>query len=112
MVSLSSLLTELEGAKSELLAAQAHYTEVSGDVLLAKAKLETAKAEKLSEGVEGRNAEQREATLRLELAEDYAELTTLALELVRVKGRLDLAQTCFTRVRYKVRALEALKEVA
>ena len=63
-------------------------------------------------GVEGSNAEQREATLRLKLSGSHAELTTLERELTRVKGRLEVAQTCFTTIRYKVRALEALREVA
>ena len=112
MVSLSLLLDELETARDELVGAQAHYTEVACEVATAKANLEYRKAEMLAEGVEGSNAEQREATLRLKLSGSYAELASLERELTRVKGRLEIAQTCFTAVRYKVRAQEALREVA
>lgn len=72
MLSLTNLLNELEAAKSELVAAQAHYVEASNAVSTAKFNLEFRKAEKLAEGVEGKNAEAREATLRLELAESEA----------------------------------------
>ena len=112
MVSLSQLLEELETAKDELTAAQAHYVEASSEVVTAKANLEYRKAELLSKGVEGKNAEQRDATLRLKLSGSHAEVNRLELELTRVKGRLEVAQTCFTAVRYKVRALEVLKGVA
>ena len=112
MVSLSNLLEELETAKDELTGAQAHYTEVACELATAKANLEYRRAELLSEGVEGSNAEQREATLRLKLSGSYAEVNGLELEQLRVKGRLEVAQTCFTAARYKVRALEALRGVA
>ena len=58
------------------------------------------------------DAEQREAALRLELSEAYAELLQLENEVARVRCRLDCAQVAFTSVGYKVRALEALGGVA
>ena len=112
MVSLSPLLCELEAAKDELMAAQAHYTEVGMDTATVKANLEYRRAELICQGIDGKNAEQREAALRLELSEVYAELIGFENELLRVRCRLEVAQTRFTAVRYQVRALEALKEVA
>ncbi len=108
MVSLPSLLAELDAAKDELMAAQAHYTEAATDTATAKANLDFRRAEKLCQGVDGKNAEQREAALRLELSEEHAELIGLENELTRVRCRLEIAQTRFTAVRYQVRAFEAL----
>ena len=108
MVSLSSLLNELEAGRDELVAAQAHYSEAATDTATAKANLEYRRAEIICQGLEGKNAEQREAALRLELSEEYAELAGLENELTRVRCRLEIAQVRFTAVRYQVRAFEAL----
>ena len=108
MVSLSSLLAELEATKSDLMAAQAHYAEVATDTATARANLEFRRAELVCQGIDGKNAEQREAMLRLELSEAYAELAALENEVTRVRCRLDCAQVAFTTVRCKIRALEAL----
>ena len=107
-MALSSLLGELEAARDELMAAQAHYAEAATDTATAKANLEYRRADLIHQGLEGKNAEQREATLRLELSEQYAELAGLENELTRVRCRLEIAQTRFTAVRYQVRAFEAL----
>lgn len=112
MVSLSSLMAELEAARDELMAAQVHYAEVTNDVATAKANLEFRRAELICHGIDGKNAEQREAMLRLELADEHADLLGLEQELVGVRCRLEVAQTAFTAIRYKVRAIEALREVA
>ena len=107
-MALSSLLGELEAAKDELMAAQAHYSEAATDTATAKANLDFRRAEIICQGIDGKNAEQREAALRLELSEQYAELLQLENELTRVRCRLEIAQIRFTAVRYQVRAFEAL----
>ena len=107
-MALSSLLSELETARDELMAAQAHYSEAATDTATAKANLDFRRAEIICQGIDGKNAEQREAALRLELSEQYAELAGLENELTRVRCRLEIAQTRFTAVRYGVRAFEAL----
>ncbi len=112
MVSLSPLLGELQTAKNELMAAQAHYAEAAAELATTKANLELRRAELLCQGVEGKNAEQREAMLRLELSEEHAELLMLENELLRVRCRLECAQIAFTAVRYTVRLLETVKEAA
>ena len=112
MVSLTSLLAELETAKDELIGTQAHYAEAVSDVATAKVNLEHRRAELICQGIDGKNAEQREAMLRLELSQEHTELAGLEQELVRVRCRLEVAQTAFTAIRYKIRALEALREVA
>ena len=90
------------------MAAQAHYSEAATDTATAKANLDYRRAEIICQGIDGKNAEQREAALRLELSEQYAELLQLENELTRVRCRLEVAQTRFTSVRYQVRAFEAL----
>ena len=112
MISLSSLLAELKDAKDELMAAQAHFAEAATDTATAKANLDFRRSENIYKGIDGKNAEQREAALRLELSEEYAELAGLENELTRVRCRLEVAQTRFTAVRYQIRALEALGGVA
>ena len=74
MISLPSLLAELDAAKDELMAAQAHYSEAATDTATAKANLDYRRAEIICQGIDGKNAEQRDAALRLELSEAYAEL--------------------------------------
>ena len=107
-MALSSVLEELTAARDELMAAQAHYAEAATDTATAKANLDFRRAEIICQGIDGKNAEQREAALRLELSEQYAELNGLENELTRVRCRLEVAQTRFTDVRYGVRAFEAL----
>jgi hypothetical protein len=105
-------LTDLDTAAAELMAAQAHYVEVATETATTKANLEYRRAELLCEGIDGKNAEQREATLRLTLSDEYAELSALENELTRVRCCLERAQVAFTAIRYKVRLLEVLKGVA
>lgn len=113
MAPLHTLLAELEVAKDELMAAHGHYAEAVNDVATAKARLESRRAELICHGIEGKNAEQREAALRLELSEAYTELAGLEYELMRVRCRLETAQVAFAGIRYKVRLLEVMKaEVA
>ena len=109
MVAPLSLFTELEEAAAELMAAQAHYAEAANDAATAKANLEYKRADLICQGIEGKNAEQREAMLRLALFQDYADLLTVEQEAIRTKCRLERAQTALTVIRYKIRLLEVMK---
>lgn len=105
-------MSELEQAAHDLTAAQARYAETVSDVAAAKVNLDYRRAELICRGIDGKNAEQRDAMLRLELGEAYAELAALDHELTRSRCRLERAQTAFTAVRYKVRLLEVMQGAA
>ena len=62
MVSLSSLLEELEVSRDDLMAAQAHYAGAATETATAKANLDYRRAEIICQGIDGKNGEQREAS--------------------------------------------------
>ena len=75
----------------------------------AKCTLEFKRAELLQKGVEGKNAEARDAALRLKLFDEHTEL--LGLEVTLNEARRDLKQARLTWdcLRYKLRLLEVQK---
>jgi hypothetical protein len=72
----------------------------------ARCSLEFRRAELLHEGVEGKNAEAREASLRLKLFDEHAELLGLEVSLNEAKRELEQAKTAWDCLRYKLRLLE------
>ena len=59
----------------------------------------------------GSNAETREANLRLELFDDYAELLGLEVSLNDARSELEQARTSWDCLRYKLRLLEVQKNL-
>lgn len=75
----------------------------------ARCSLEFKRAERLQKGVEGKNAEAREAKLRLLLFDEHAELLGLEVNLNEAKNELEQARTAWDCLRYKLRLLEVQK---
>ena len=86
--------------------AQAHYTEALNTFSEARCTLEFKRAELIVRGVEGKNAEARDAVLRLKLFDEHAELIGLEVALNEAKGELEHARTTWDCLRYKLRLLE------
>ena len=104
-----------DSACNRLQAAQAHYTEALNTLAEARCSLEFKRAELLAKGVEGKNAEARDAVLRLKLFDEYAELIGLEVTSNEAKGEFEHARLTWDCLRYKLRLLEAqraLKEAA
>ena len=104
-----------DSACNRLQVAQAHYTEALSTLAEAKCSLEFKRAELLAKGVEGKNAEARDAVLRLKLFDEHAELIGLEVALNEARGELEQARVTWDCLRYKLRLLEvqrALKEAA
>ena len=91
--------------------AQQTYTDAANDLVSAKCSLEFRRAEALCEGVEGKNAEAREAALRLSLFDEYAELAGREAALNEARGDLEQAKTAWDCLRYKLRLLEVQKNL-
>lgn len=72
--------------------AQQTYTETLNAVAEARCSLEFKRAERLQRGVEGKNAEAREAKLRLLLFDEHAELLGLEVTLNEAKSELEQAK--------------------
>ena len=91
--------------------AQQAYTEAANELADAKCSLEFRRAEALCRGVEGKNAEARDAALRLELFDEYAELLGLEVTLNEARGELEGAKAAWDCLRYKLRLLEVQKNL-
>ena len=95
-----------DSACNRLQAAQANYTEVLNTMTEARCSLKFKRAELLTKGVEGKNAEARDAVLRLKLFDEYAELIGLEVTLNEAKGEFEHARLTWDCLRYKLRLLE------
>ena len=91
--------------------AQQAYTGAVNDLASTKCSLEFRRAEALCRGVDGKNAETREAALRLDLFDEYAELTGREAALNEARGELERAKAAWDCLRYKLRLLEVQKNL-
>jgi glycerol dehydrogenase-like iron-containing ADH family enzyme len=103
---LEDLALGLEDAQARLMGAHAAHHDALGLLSQNKHTLEVARAQRLAVGVEGKNAEQRDALLRDELSELYTALTEAELDLTRARLELALAQLAWDLLRYQLRAFE------
>ena len=103
---LCNIALQFEDAHASLLGAQHAYAEATEAVTDAKYTLEFAKAHKLDRGIEGKNTEQREAKLRLCLADEYQAVHDLEREQARAKLELDGARLAWDCLRYRLKAYE------
>ncbi len=88
---------------------QAAHIEALSALAEAKCSVEFKRAELLSEGIEGKNAEEREAALRLKLFDEYTELLGLEVTLNDARRDLEQARITWDCLRYKLRLLEVQK---
>ena len=72
--------------------AQSAYTDALNALAEAKCTLEFKRAELLAGGVDGKNAEAREAALRLKLFDEHTELLGLEVTLNEAKRDLEAAR--------------------
>lgn len=102
------LMLEFEDALADVMGAKAALCDVNQDLASVKAQLEVSRAELLTEGVEGKNTEQREANLRLALHDLYQELFLCEAEVARKRLHVDLESKKWDLLRYRLRGLEAM----
>ena len=93
-------------ACTRLQIAQTRYTNALNTLAEARCSLEFKRAELLVKGVEGKNAEARDAVLRLKLFDEHAEFIGLEVTLNEAKGELEQARVSWDCLRYKLRLLE------
>ena len=89
--------------------AQAAHTEATNALTEAKCSLEFKCAELLVKGIDGKNAEAREATLRLKLFDEHTEALGLEVTLNEAKRDPEQARITWDCLRYKLRLLEVQK---
>ena len=93
-------------ACERLQAVHAYHTEALNALAKARCSLEFKRAELLDKGISGKNAEAREAALRLKLFDEHAELIGLEVALNEAKKDLEQARLSWDCLRYKLRLLE------
>ena len=96
-------------ACDRLQATQAAHIDALNVLAEAKCTLEHKRAELLAGGIDGKNAEAREATLRLKLFDEHTELLGLEVTLNDAKRDLEAARLTWDCLRYKLRLLEVQK---
>jgi hypothetical protein len=99
-------LSRLNAAAHRLNDAQVTFLGASLAVGDARKVLENARAELLCKGVEGNNAEQREAKIRLELQDLIQDLHQAEAELSEARCELECARLEWEVARYSVKAME------
>jgi hypothetical protein len=94
-----------ERARDKLVDVQNRYKTAVNALLSARNDLETKRAELLVEGVEGKNAESRDAAIRVQLREEYELLERREAELNEARSELEIARLEWDTLRYQVRLL-------
>ena len=101
-----SLSLELETAAHNVIDTKAHYLGAVVAHAEARRALELAQARMLCDGVDGKNTEQRQAVMRLELSPLHDALAHAEDALAEARCSLECAQLEWDLARYQVRALE------
>lgn len=86
--------------------AQCAHTDALNVLAEVKCSLEHKRAELLAAGIDGKNAEAREAALRLKLFDKHTEALGLEVTLNEAKRDLEQARLTWDCLRYKLRLLE------
>lgn len=107
-----TLTTELEAAHNRLTQAQRAYTDAAIHQTAVKATLDYNRAELINNGVEGKNAEQREASIMLRLDSEHERLLEADTYLACARRDLEIAKLDWELARCKLRLLEVMKEGA
>ena len=102
--------TQFSDTSRYLQGARRIYTDAQNALSHAKHALETRKAERTAVGVEGKNAEQRDAALRLELADDFNNVQQLETFLNDTRCEYENAKTVWDLQRYRLRLAELAVE--
>lgn len=100
--------SDFERARAKYAESLDNYYEAVEELENAKTDLEFKKALKIVEGVEGSNAEQREAKLKQALETEYAHVQTSESILRQARNDLEQAKLVWDCLRYKLRLLEAV----
>ena len=108
---LYELALAFEDAQARLLAAQHDLFTLGDEVAVNKFALEDAKAKTLSDGVEGKNAEQREARMRLCLSDLYQTLFDSEQGLSQARLEFEGAKLEWDCLRYRLRAYEVASQL-
>lgn len=109
MIMLTPQTLTLEDA---LVYAQRRYSEAANAVVENKYQHEQARAEVLTEGVQGRNAEESEPRIRQVLQDKHIRLESYESTLNAAKSELEAARLEWDCLRYGVRLLEALRDTS
>lgn len=95
-----------QAATSEVVRALNEMERSARTLAEVRFELDTAEAQALAAGVEGKNEAERKANLRLKLAEKHAELHAAELGAAQARRDLDVARAQLDSLRYQLRLLE------
>jgi hypothetical protein len=104
--SMERLALAMEDTVAAVMGMHAAHAEAVEDLVLTRYQLETQKAKLVAEGIEGKNAEQRDAQLRLLLSNHYEALHYAELAVERKSRDLTLSRLQLDGLRYHLRIAE------
>jgi hypothetical protein len=107
LITLPHSLGRLEASALALQDAHADYAGAVVAHAEAKRALELARAHRLVQGIEGKNAEQRDAILRLDLMAEHDSVFAADTALTEARCTLDCARLDWELARLTVSSLEA-----
>lgn len=87
------------------------HTDAANSLAEARCSLEFKRAKLLRRGIDGQNAEARDAALRLKLFDEHIELLGLEGTLNEAKQELEQVRLAWDSLRYKLQLLEAQKKL-
>jgi hypothetical protein len=104
--SVQQVALDFEDAHARLVGALHAFHQASAGLESCRHVLENARALRFAEGIDGKNAEQREAVLRLELRDLHIKLISQEQQLAQAKLELETARLEWDMLRYRLRAYE------
>lgn len=91
--------------------ALARHTNAANALAEVRCSLEFKRAELLAKGVDGKNAEARDAALRLSLFDEHVEVLGLEVALAETRQQLEQARLSWDCLRYKLSLLEVQRNL-
>lgn len=104
--SMEKLALAMEDAIAAMMGLYVAHSEAVEELALIKYQLEVRRAKLLSDGVDGRNAEQRDAQLKLLLSDHYEAVRQAELMVERKRRDLELGKLNLDGLKYHLRIAE------
>jgi chromosome segregation ATPase len=104
---LETLASDFDRAHGALVSAGDTAASLGLEIMALQHELDIRRADLTAAGLEGKNAEERNANLRVQLGYLYDKLARLELEQAQARGTLDKARLDWDLCRYQLRITEA-----
>ena len=99
-------MLKFEDAQAALMGHQAAYTEATEELAILKNELDSQRAKLIAQGIEGKNADERESRLKLALADHYNSIYQAEITVTQKRLEMELARLEWDGLRYQLRAFD------